>query len=91
MILPALITVFEDRSFTFIIKSPPVSVLLKKACGLAKASSNAKADKVGKVTLKQVREIAKEKMEDLNTSDMEMAIRSITGSARSMGIEVVED
>ncbi|MBF0215374.1 MAG: 50S ribosomal protein L11 [Candidatus Omnitrophica bacterium] len=90
MLLPALITVYEDRTFTFIIKSPPASVLLKKAAGLAKASSNPKAEKCGSVTMQQVREIAKDKKEDLNTEDMEQAVKMIKGSARSMGIEVKE-
>lgn len=90
LILPCLISVYEDRTFSFIIKSPPASVLLKKAAGIAKASGNAKAEKCGKVTMAQVREIAKEKMEDLNTVDIEQAVLMIKGSARSMGIEVVE-
>ncbi|HPS20219.1 MAG TPA: 50S ribosomal protein L11 [Candidatus Omnitrophota bacterium] len=88
--LPALITIYEDRSFTFIIKSPPASVLLKKAAGIAKASSNAKTEKCGKVTMTQVREIAKAKMEDLNAASIDRAVEMIKGSARSMGIEVVE-
>ena len=90
LILPVVISVYEDRTFSFITKSPPASVLLKKAAGLAKASGNPKAEKVGKVTIEQVKEIAKEKMEDLNAVDMEGALKIIKGSARSMGIEVVE-
>jgi len=90
LILPVVISVYEDRTFSFIIKSPPASVLLKKAAGLAKASGNPKAEKVGKVTIEQVKEIAKEKMEDLNAVDMEGALKIIKGSARSMGIEVEE-
>ena len=90
LILPCVISVFEDRTFTFIIKSPPASVLLKKAAGIAKASGNPKAEKCGTVTLEQVKEIAKLKMEDLNTEDMEQAVKIIKGSARSMGIEVEE-
>ena len=89
LILPVLISVYEDRTFSFIIKSPPASVLLKKAAGIAKASGNPKADKCGEVTLEQVKEIAKVKMEDLNTVDIEQAVKIIKGSARSMGIEVV--
>ena len=90
LILPVLISLYEDRTFSFIIKSPPASVLLKKAAGIAKASGNPKAEKVGKVTLEQVKEIAKEKMEDLNAADMDGAVEIIKGSARSMGIEVEE-
>ncbi len=88
LILPVVISLYEDRTFSFIIKSPPASVLLKKAAGIAKASGNPKAEKVGKVTIAQVREIAKEKMEDLNAADMDAAVKIIKGSARSMGIEV---
>jgi len=88
LLLPCVISVYEDRTFSFIIKSPPVSTLLKKACGLAKASGNPKAEKCGKVTMDQVKEIAKTKMEDLNASDMDAACRMVMGSARSMGIEV---
>ena len=90
LILPVVISLYEDRTFSFIIKSPPASVLLKKAAGIAKASGNPKAEKVGKVTVGQVKEIAKEKMEDLNAADMAGAIEVIKGSARSMGIEVEE-
>ncbi|MCK4852130.1 MAG: 50S ribosomal protein L11 [Candidatus Omnitrophica bacterium] len=90
LILPCVISVYEDRTFSFIIKSPPASVLLKKACGIAKASGNPKSDKCGQVTIEQVREIAREKMEDLNAADLDNAARIIMGSARSMGIEVVE-
>ncbi len=88
VILPCIISLYEDRTFDFIIKSPPASVLLKRAAGLAKASGNPKAEKVGKVTVDQIKEIAKEKMEDLNAVDMKGAIEIIKGSARSMGIEV---
>ena len=88
--LPCVISVYEDRTFSFIIKSPPASVLLKKAAGIAKASGNPKAEKCGTVTLEQVKEIATVKMEDLNTEDMEQAIKVIKGSARSMGIEVAD-
>jgi large subunit ribosomal protein L11 len=88
LILPVVISVFEDRSFTFIIKSPPSSVLLKRAANLAKASGISGKEIIGKVTRKQVEEIAKQKMSDLNTSDMEQAVKVITGTARSMGIVV---
>ena len=88
--LPVVITAYEDRSFTFIIKSPPSSVLLKRACGIAKASGSPNKEKVGQVTRKQVEEIAKTKMNDLNTNTMESAIKIIEGTARSMGIDVVE-
>ncbi len=88
LVLPVIISLYEDRTFSFIIKSPPASVLLKKAAGLAKASGSPKAEKVGKVTLEQVKEIAKVKMEDLNAVDMDGAVLMLKGSARSMGIEV---
>ena len=86
--LPVVITAYEDRSFTFIIKSPPCSVLLKRACGVAKASGVPNKEKVGKVTLEQVKEIAKTKLKDLNTTDIEQAVEIVKGTARSMGIEV---
>ena len=88
LVLPALITIFEDRSFTFIIKTPPASVLLKQACGVAKASGTPNREKIGKVTRAQVEEIAKTKMTDLNAHDMAAAMKQIEGTARSMGIEV---
>jgi large subunit ribosomal protein L11 len=88
LILPVVISVFEDRTFTFIIKSPPSSVLLKRAANLAKASGISGKEVIGKVTKKQVEEIAKQKMSDLNTSDMDQAVKVITGTARSMGIVV---
>lgn len=88
LILPVVINVYEDRTFTFIIKSPPSSVLLKRAANLAKASGISGKEIIGKVTRKQVEEIAKQKMSDLNTSDMDQAIKVITGTARSMGIVV---
>lgn len=87
--IPVVITVYVDRTFTFITKTPPAAVLLKKAAGLAKGSGVPNKDKVGKVTEKQVEEIAKQKMPDLNASSVETAIKSIKGTARSMGIEVV--
>ena len=90
MIIPAVITVFEDRSFTFITKMPPISSLLKKAAGIATASGTPNRNKVGKVTRKQVEEIALRKMPDLNTKDTGAASRMVEGTARSMGIEIVE-
>lgn len=88
LILPVVISVFEDRTFTFIIKTPPSSVLLKRAANLAKASGQSGKEIIGKVTHKQVEEIAKQKLADLNTSDMAQAIKVIEGTARSMGIVV---
>ena len=89
LILPAIISVYKDKSFSFIIKTPPSAVLIKKAANLAKASGTAGKEKIAQITKKQVEEIAKIKMEDLNTNDMNQAIRTIEGTARSMGIEVV--
>ena len=89
LIIPVVITVYADRSFTFITKTPPAAVLLKKAAGLQKGSGTPNKDKVGKVTEKQVREIATQKMPDLNAASVDAAIKSIKGTARSMGIEVV--
>ncbi len=89
-LIPVVITVYQDRTFTFITKSPPASRLLIKAAGLEKASSNPLKEKVGKVTKAQVKEIATTKMKDLNTVDIDMAMNIIAGTARSMGIEVVE-
>lgn len=88
MTIPVEITVYTDRTFTFITKSPPASTLLKKAAQVAKGSSVPNRDKVGKVTMDQVREIAKTKMEDLNAFDVDMAMRMVMGTARSMGIEI---
>lgn len=88
--LPVVITAYEDRSFTYIIKSPPCSVLLKRACGVAKASGTPNKEKVGKVTLEQVKEIANLKMKDLNASNIEKAMLIVKGTARSMGIDVEE-
>ena len=88
--LPVVITAYEDRTFTFVIKTPPCSILLKRACGVAKASGVPNKEKVGKVTLEQVREIANMKLKDLNTTDIAKAINIVKGTARSMGIEVVE-
>ena len=89
LVIPVVITVYTDRTFTFVTKTPPAAVLLKKAAGVAKGSGTPNKDKVGKVTEKQVAEIAKQKMPDLNAASVESAIRSIKGTARSMGIEVV--
>ncbi len=86
LILPAVISVYEDRSFTFIIKTPPSSILLKRAANLAKASGLAGREIIGKVTKKQVEEIAKQKIEDLNTRDINEAVKVIEGTAKSMGI-----
>jgi large subunit ribosomal protein L11 len=90
IITPVVVTVYSDRSFTFITKSPPASVLLKQAAGLAKGASTTGAERVGKVTRAQLQQIAETKMADLNAVDMEAAIRIIAGTARSMGLEVVE-
>src|SRR3989339_2215015 len=90
MTIPVVITVFEDRSFTFITKMPPVSSLLKRAAGLAKASGEPNRNKVGKITLKQAEEIATQKMPDLNTKDLKSALQMVKGTARSMGIEITQ-
>ena len=86
--LPVVITVYSDRSFTFITKTPPASILLKKAVGIKSGSSNPNTKKVGTVTLAQLEEIAKTKMEDLNAANLEGAVKTIAGSARSMGLNV---
>ncbi len=88
LIIPVVITVYGDRSFSFITKTPPAAVLLMKAAGVAKGSGTPNKDKVGKVTEKQVREIATQKMPDLNAASVDAAIKSIKGTARSMGIKV---
>ena len=88
MIIPVVITVFQDRSFTFITKTPPAAVLLKKAAKIAKGAGDPKRDRVGKVTRKQVEEIANQKMVDLNANNLDAACKIIEGTARSMGIEV---
>jgi large subunit ribosomal protein L11 len=87
-IVPVEITVFADRTFTFVTKTPPASVLLKKAAGLEKGSGEPNKKKLGKVTRRQIREIAETKLADLNTRDLDAAMRMIEGTARSMGIEV---
>jgi len=90
MILPVVISVYNDRTFSFILKSPPAAVLLKKAAGIAKGSGEPNREKVGKVTVKQCAEIAQTKIKDLNSNTQEAAIRIIAGTARSMGIEVID-
>ena len=87
-VVPVVITVYQDRSFSFVMKTPPVSFLLKKAAGVQKGASDPKRQKVGKVSAEQVREIAKIKLKDMNTDDIEAVMRTVAGSARSMGIEV---
>jgi large subunit ribosomal protein L11 len=90
MIFPVLVTIYSDRTFTFILKTPPASVLLKRAAGIVKGSPEPNRNKVAKVTKKQVEEIAKTKLPDLNTTNLEAAMRSVMGTARNMGIEVTE-
>ena len=87
-IIPAVITVFEDRSFTFVLKTPPAAELIKKAAGVDKGSGEPNRKKVGKISMDKVREIAKAKMADLNANDIEAAAKIVAGTARSMGIEV---
>jgi large subunit ribosomal protein L11 len=89
LIIPVVITVYADRSFTFITKTPPASILLKKAARVEKGSGTPNKEKIGKVTEAQVREIATQKMPDLNAASVDAAVKSIKGTARSMGIEVV--
>ncbi len=90
LIIPVVITVFSDRSFTFETKTPPAAVLLKKAAGIEKGSGTPNKNKVGKVTKKQVRDIAALKLPDLNTTSIDSAIRTVEGAARSMGLDVVD-
>ena len=90
MILPVVITIFQDKSFSFITKSPPAAALIKQAAGLAKGSGVPNRDKVGKITRAQIMEIVKMKLQDLNTSDAKRAALQIEGSARSMGVNVVD-
>ncbi len=90
LIIPVVITIYTDRSFTFVTKTPPAAVLLKKAAGIEKGSGEPNKNKVGKVTKKQVREIAQLKLPDLNTTNLDSAIRTVEGAARSMGLEVVD-
>ena len=89
LILPVVVTIYQDRSFSFVVKTPPAAVLLKRAAGIAKASAMPHKDKIGKVTRAQVREIAQTKLPDLTANSLEGAMRIIEGTARSMGIEVV--
>ncbi|MGQ9917759.1 MAG: 50S ribosomal protein L11 [Bryobacteraceae bacterium] len=89
LIIPVVITIYSDRSFTFVTKTPPVAVLVKKACNLAKGSAEPNKTKVGKITMKQVEEIARIKMPDLNCFDLEAAVAQVKGACRSMGVEVV--
>ncbi len=91
MIIPVLVTIYSDRTFTFILKTPPASELLKRAAGIVKGSGEPNRTKVGKVTRKQVEEIAKTKMPDLNTTKIDSAIRTVLGTARNMGIEVSDN
>lgn len=91
LVIPVVITIFSDRTFSFILKTPPASILLKRAAGLAKASPEPNKQKIGKVTEKQVEDIAKMKMIDLNANDIEAAMNIVKGTARSMGIEVVKE
>lgn len=89
LIIPVVITIYSDRSFTFITKTPPVAVLVKKACNLAKGSAEPNKSKVGRISMKQVEEIARIKMPDLNCFDLESAVAQVKGACRSMGVEVV--
>jgi large subunit ribosomal protein L11 len=89
LIIPVVITIYADRSYSFVTKTPPASVLLKRACGIAKGSGLPNKDKVGKVTEKQVEDIAKLKLPDLNAHDLVAAVKIVKGTARSMGIEIV--
>jgi large subunit ribosomal protein L11 len=89
LIIPVVITVYADRSYSFVTKTPPASILLKRACGIAKGSGEPNKNKVGKVTEKQVEEIAKLKMPDLNAFNLDAAVKIVKGTARSMGIDIV--
>ena len=89
MIIPVVVTIYEDRSFSFITKTPPTSVLLKKAAGIIKGAHDPGKERVGKVTRKQIEEIAKMKLPDLNTKDLKTAVKIVEGTARSMGLEIV--
>jgi len=88
-IIPVVITVYADRSFTFVTKTPPAAVLLRKAAGVPKGSATPNKEKVGKISMAQIKEIAQEKLNDLNTRDLNQAMQTIMGTARSMGLEVV--
>ncbi|MBI5194925.1 MAG: 50S ribosomal protein L11 [Nitrospirae bacterium] len=88
-IIPAVLSVYNDRSFTFILKTPPAAELLKKAAGIVKGSGTPNKEKIGKVTMAQIREIAKTKMPDLNAFDIDKAVKTIAGTAKSMGLEII--
>jgi large subunit ribosomal protein L11 len=90
LVIPVIVTVYADRSFAFVTKSPPASVLLLKAAGVEKGSANPNKNKVGKVTRKQIEEIARTKLKDLNAADIDAAMRTIEGTARSIGLDVVD-
>ena len=90
LIIPVIVTAYEDRSFSFITKTPPAAVLIKKACGIEKGSAKPNNDKVAKITSAQVREIAESKMKDLNAASVETAMKMVAGTARSMGVVVVD-
>ena len=90
LVIPVVVTIMEDRSFTFVLKTPPAAVLIKKACGIDKASATPNKQKVAKITKAQVKEIAELKMPDLNAASLEAAMSMIAGAARSMGVEVVD-
>ncbi len=90
LVIPVVITIYADRSFTFIMKTPPASVLIKKAAGIQKGASQPRKEKVGKITREQLRQIAETKMQDLNCYDIEAAMRIVEGTARNMGVEVVD-
>jgi len=90
LIIPAVVTIYSDRSYTFITKTPPAAVLLKRAANIAKGSAEPNKNKVGTVTAKQVEEIAKTKMPDLNCDSLESAVRTVAGTARSMGLDVIQ-
>ena len=89
-VIPAIVTIFEDRSFEFVLKKPPVSDMIKKMAGISKGTGTAGKEKVGKLTMAQVEQIAQNKMPDLNTKDLEAAKRSVIGTAKSMGVEIVQ-
>jgi large subunit ribosomal protein L11 len=90
LVIPVIVTVYADRSFTFVTKSPPASILLLRAAGIEKGSANPNKNKVGKITRKQIEDIAKTKANDLTAADLQAAIRTVEGTARSMGLDVVE-
>lgn len=90
MVIPAEVTIFDDRTFSFILKTPPVANLIMKAVGIPKGAANPLLNKVGKITKAQVREIAEQKMVDLNTTDVESAMKTVMGTARSMGVEIIQ-